>query len=271
MTPIGSVDKTRELVYFVGAGPGDPELITVKGKRLLSEADVVVYAGSLVNPSLLELCRKEAELIDSAPLDLDGIMEVLTSGVRAGKRVVRLHSGDPSLYGAIGEQMLRLREAGVGYEVVPGVSSLAACAAALKVELTAPGVSQTVIITRAAGRTPVPESEDIARLAEHGSTMAIFLSSTIAGEVQEKLLEHYGPETPAAVVKRASWPDQEIIRTTVGSLASDIKAAGIDRSALILVGGALAGKGGESLLYAREFSHGFRRAEEPEGGGREDG
>lgn len=246
-------------VYFIGAGPGDPELITIKGKRLLERSDVVVYAGSLINPSLLEFCREEAELIDSAPLDLDRIVGIMVDGAREGKLVVRLHSGDPALYGAINEQMARLRQEGVGFVVVPGVSSLAACAAALETELTAPGVSQTVIITRAAGRTPVPASEDIALLAAHNATMAIFLSAALAGEVQAKLLEHYSAETPVAVVKRASCPDEEVIRTTVGRLAADLSAAGVSRSAVILVGAAVAGGGEASRLYAREFSHGFRR------------
>ena len=255
---------TGAMVYFLGAGPGDPELITVKGMRLLGQAGTVIHAGSLVNPALLELSPR-AELIDSSPLCLDDIVEVMITRARAGRLVVRLHSGDPSFYGAIKEQMERLREAGIGYEVVPGVSSLNAAAAALGCELTVPDVSQTVIVTRAAGRTPVPESEDISSLAVHGATMAVFLSAGLAAEVRRKLLAGgYAPETPAAVVQNASRADQKILSTTVAALADDIEAAGIGRTAIILVGEALAQAGGESLLYKRGFSHGYRQ--EPDAG-----
>ncbi|MHB1324949.1 MAG: precorrin-4 C(11)-methyltransferase [Thermoleophilia bacterium] len=248
---------TDSKIYFLGAGPGDPELMTIRGKRLLEQAETVIHAGSLVSPELLGFCPR-AELMDSAPLCLDDIVEVMVTRARAGKRVVRLHSGDPSFYGAIKEQIARLRLEGLDYEVVPGVSSLNAAAAALASELTVPGVSQTVIITRAAGRTPVPRSESIARLATHGATMAIFLSAGLAAEVQQQLLEGYKPETPVAVVQNASRPSQRIIRTTVAKLAGDIEAAGIDRTAIILVGEALAQAGDESRLYKDGFSHGYR-------------
>jgi len=249
---------TDSKIYFLGGGPGDPELMTIRGMRLLEQAETVIHAGSLVSPELLNFCPR-AELVDSAPLCLDDIVKVMVTRAHAGKRVVRLHSGDPSFYGAIKEQIARLRLEGIDFEVVPGVSSLNAAAAALASELTVPGVSQTVIITRAAGRTPVPESESIARLATHGATMAIFLSAGLAAEVQQQLLEGYKPETPVAVVQNASRQNQRIMRTTVAKLASDIEAAGIDRTAIILVGEALAQAGDESLLYKDGFSHGYRK------------
>lgn len=251
-------------VWFVGAGPGDIELITIKGMRLLQQADVIVYAGSLINPVLLEL-NPAAELVDSAPLCLDDLIKIMVDRCRRGKQVVRLHSGDPSLYGAINEQIDALRDEGIAARVVPGVSSLGAAAAALQRELTAPGVSQTVIITRAAGRTPVPAGEDLAALAGHGATMAIFLSAGLAAKVQNQLLERYGGETPVAVVQRASWPDERVIRTRLSELAAVMEREDINRTALILVGGALVPGGQKSLLYARDFSHGFRAAEPEEG------
>ncbi len=248
---------TESKVYFLGAGPGDPELLTIKGRRLLEQAETVIYAGSLVNPVLLEFCPS-AEQVDSAPLCLDDIVKLMAARAHAGKRVVRLHSGDPSLFGAIKEQIARLRRERIDCEVVPGVSSLSAAAAALTSELTVPGISQTVIITRVAGRTPVPEREDIARLASHSATMAVFLSAGLAAEVQKKLMAGYRPETPVAVVQNASRPEQHILRTTVAKLAGDLAAAGVDRTAIILVGDVLAQEGGESLLYGEGFSHGYR-------------
>lgn len=248
---------TETKILFLGAGPGDPELLTIRGRRLLAQADTVVYAGSLVSKAILEFCP-QAELVDSAPLCLDDIVKVMVKRAHEGKHVVRLHSGDPSLYGAIKEQIVRLRQANVSFEVVPGVTSLSAAAAALASELTVPEVSQTVIITRAAGRTPVPELEDIGSLAAHRATMAIFLSATLVDEVQKKLLEGYAPDTPVAVIHNASRPDQKILRTTVENLPADLAAAGIDRTAIILVGAALAQEGEESLLYKEGFSHGYR-------------
>ncbi|MHB8793673.1 MAG: precorrin-4 C(11)-methyltransferase [Thermoleophilia bacterium] len=248
---------TETKIYFLGAGPGDPELMTIIGRRLLAQADTVVFAGSLVSKAILEFCP-QAELVDSAPLCLEDIVKVMVTRAHEGKRVVRLHSGDPSLYGAIKEQIARLRQAGIDFEVVPGVSSLSAAAAALASELTVPEVSQTVIITRAAGRTPVPELEDIGSLAAHRATMAIFLSATLVDEVQKKLKQGYPPDTPVAVVHNASRPGQKILRTTVEKLPADITAAGIDRTAIILVGAALAQEGEESLLYKEGFSHGYR-------------
>jgi precorrin-4/cobalt-precorrin-4 C11-methyltransferase len=249
-------------VYFVGAGPGDPELITVKGRRLLGEADVVVYAGSLVNAALLEGLR--AELHDSSKMDLDGIIHVISKAVEEGKKVVRLHSGDLSFYSAITEQVRRLRELGIEAEAVPGVSSLAAGAAILRQELTPPELSQTVIVTRMAGRTPVPEREGISNLAAHGATMVIFLSIGMIKAVMEELKKGGYPEdTPVVVVEKASWPEERAIRGTIGNIAGKVEAAGIERTALIYVGDALRDFTREpqasSKLYDRDFSHGCRK------------
>jgi precorrin-4/cobalt-precorrin-4 C11-methyltransferase len=261
----GAGKNDHHRVYFVGAGPGDPELLTIKGMRLLEQADVVIYAGSLVSPKMLEICPN-AERVDSAPLCLDYIVEVMVDRVKHGKRVVRLHSGDPAFFGAIKEQISKLREANVDLEVVPGVSSLSAAAAAISSELTVPGVSQTVILTRAAGRTPVPEREDIARLAEHRSTMAIFLSAGLISRLQERLSVHYPPETPVVIIQHASWPEERVLRTNVEAMAGAVKEAGMDRTAVILVGAALAQQGEESRLYSQDFSHGYRQGDSGEPG-----
>ncbi|MBE0428281.1 MAG: precorrin-4 C(11)-methyltransferase [Thermoleophilia bacterium] len=252
-------------VHFVGAGPGDPDLLTIKGMRLLEQADVVIYAGSLISPEVLELCPK-AERIDSAPLCLDYIVEIMVDRVKHGKRVVRLHSGDPAFFGAIKEQIAKLREASVDLEVVPGVSSLGAAAAAISSELTVPGVSQTVIVTRAAGRTPVPEREDIAMLAEHRATMAVFLSAGLISRLHERLAAHYPPETPVVIVQQASWPQEKVLRTNVQDMREAIREAKMDRTAIILIGAALAQQGEESKLYSKEFSHGYRQGESGEPG-----
>ena len=244
-------------VYFVGAGPGDPELLTLKAKRLLESAEVVVYAGSLVSPEVLKHARR-AKLYDSAGMTLEEILEVLEREAKRGKRVVRLHSGDPSIYGAIAEQIRELKKRGVECEVVPGVSSFLAAAARLGVEYTVPEVSQTVILTRIAGRTPVPERERLEKLARHRASMVIFLSVSRIEEVAERLLESYPRSTPAAVVHRATWKDERVIRCTLGELAARVKEAGIDRTALILVGDFLEEQGRRSRLYDRSFAHGFR-------------
>jgi precorrin-4/cobalt-precorrin-4 C11-methyltransferase len=220
-------------IYFVGAGPGDPELITVKGHRLIEEADLIIYAGSLVNPKLLAGLR--AELVDSSRLSLEKTTELVLTALSEGKSVVRLHSGDPSLYGAILEQMLPLEAAGVEVEVVPGVSSLFAASAALKTQLTLKGVSESLIITRPAGTTL--DEDELASLSRHGSTMAIFLATDKIGEVMLSL--KLPSETPVAVVFHASWPDQRVLMGNIGNIAAKVKEAGIDRSALILVGGVL--------------------------------
>lgn len=248
------------MIWFVGAGPGDPELITVKGRRLLREADVVVYAGSLVPQALLTWTSVGVELYDSASLHLDEIVSVMVAAHSACKKVVRLHTGDPSLFGAIGEQMARLEGLGVPYEVVPGVSSFAASAAAVCTELTLPGVSQTVIITRTAGRTSVPEKEALADLAAHQATMAIFLSVDRMDDTVAALCRHYPEETSVAVIYKASWPEQKIVWGTLATIVGLVAEAGIDRTAMILVGDALDNRGDPSKLYDRAFSHNYRLA-----------
>ncbi|MDR2490407.1 MAG: precorrin-4 C(11)-methyltransferase [Spirochaetaceae bacterium] len=248
-------------VWFVGAGPGDPELLTLKGKALLEKADVVVYAGSLVNPALLDFARKDAAIYDSAGMTLEEIVAVMCEAARAGKTVVRLHTGDPSLYGAIDEQMAALDAAGVRHAVVPGVSSVFAAAAALEREFTLPGTTQTLIVTRCAGRTAVPAGERLAALAAHGASLAIFLSAGLVREVEADLLEGgLDRETPAAIVCRASWPDEKITRGTVGTLAKMAADAGISKTALILIGRFLDGGGTRSCLYDGGFSHEYREA-----------
>jgi len=249
------------MITFVGAGPGDPELITVKGQRALQEADVVLYAGSLVPTALLQWTRPEAECYDSAGLHLDAQVALLADAERAGKRVVRLHTGDPGIYGAIGEQMAALDALGIAYQVIPGVSSFLAAAAALPAELTLPGISQTVIITRCAGRTPVPEGQEIASLAAHRATMAIFLSAGHLEDTIAALCTHYPPTTAVAIVQRASWPEQRILRGTLATIATQAVEAGIDRTAMILVGDVLRNAGERSLLYDRFFTHGYRTGE----------
>ena len=242
----------------MGAGPGDPDLLTLKAKRLLESADVVVYAGSLVNPEVLKHARR-AELYDSAGMTLEEILEVLEREAKRGRRVVRLHSGDPSIYGAIAEQIRELKKRGVECEVVPGVSSFLAAAARLGVEYTVPEVSQTVILTRIAGRTPVPEKESLDKLARHRASMVIFLSVSHVEQVAEKLLSAYDASTPAAVVYRVTWDDERIIRCTLGELADRVREAGIKKTALILVGEFLGEQGESSKLYDKSFSHGYRK------------
>ena len=250
-------------VRFVGAGPGDPELITRKGYRLVSEADVVIYAGSLVNPAILEACKEGCEIYNSATMNLDEVIEVTQAAVEAGKQVVRLHTGDPAIYGAIQEQMDRLDPLGIEYEVVPGVSSFLATAAALKQEYTLPGVSQTVIITRMEGRTPMPPKEKLALLASHEATMCIFLSVQMLDKVAEELIEGgYPKETPVAIVVKASWPDQKIIRGTLETIAGIVEAEGVLRQAMIVVSHVLNSDYELSKLYDRGFSHMYRSAKE---------
>lgn len=252
-------------ITFVGAGPGDPELITVAGMRALQEADFVLWAGSLVPDEVLQWTPAECEIVDSAGLALDEQVRLMAEAWGAGRRVVRLHTGDPALFGATAEQWELLDEAGIPYAVIPGVSSLFAAAAALPAELTLPEVSQTVIVCRAAGRTPVPDGQDLASLAAHRATMAIFLSAAHHEAVQAQLLVHYPLETPAAIVQRASWKDERVERCTVGTLAETFAESGIDRTAMILVGESLAGaKGRRSHLYDAGFEHGYRRATEGE-------
>lgn len=247
-------------VYFVGAGPGDPELITVKGSCLLGEADLVIYAGSLVNEAILVHAKRDARLINSAGLDLDEIVALIHEAVQKGEKVVRLHTGDPALYGAIQEQMDRLAALDIESIVVPGVSSFSAAAAAVKRELTLPDVSQTVIITRLAGRTPVPEKEALRKLAAHRASMCIFLSVGMIDNVVAELLDSYTLETPAAVVEKASWPEERVISGTLADIAQKVREANITKTAMILVGDFLGNESyPPSRLYAPEFTHGCRR------------
>lgn len=247
-------------VYFIGAGPGDPELLTLKGARILGGADVVIYAGSLVNPVILARARTGAAIYDSAGMDLEQIVTLMESAVRSGRTVARLHTGDPSLYGAIREQMDALDARGIPYEVIPGVSSFVAAAAALGREFTVPGGSQTLIITRVAGKTPVPASEDLAALAAHRASLCLFLSAGLAGEAARSLLAAYPPDTPVAIVEKASWPEERIVAGRLGDLEPLVAGAGITRTALILVGDFLTAAGARSRLYDRAFAHGYRPA-----------
>jgi len=250
------------MVVFVGAGPGAPDLITLRGKEALDAADVIVYAGSLVNPRLLDWAPEGCEIHNSAAMTLEQVMNVMLPAARAGKRVVRLHTGDPSLYGAIREQIDLLKAAGIPFQVVPGVSSFCAAAASLGAEYTLPGVSQSLIITRAAGRTPVPEKEEISSLAAHGASMAIFLSTGLLDSLSGRLIEGgYAPDSPAALVYKASWPDEQFFLTTVSALAETAKRENITKTALVLVGGFLGDQYNRSLLYDPGFTHEFREAE----------
>lgn len=250
-------------VSFVGAGPGAADLITIRGARLLRHADVVIFAGSLVDRELVRQYATRADVYDSAAMTLGEVVTVVMDAVAAGRSVVRLHTGDPSIYGAIQEQMEAFDRLGVEYEVVPGVTSAFAAAAALRQELTLPEVSQTVILTRVEGRTPVPEKEQLSKIAALGATMVIYLSVGMIEKVVEQLLAGaYTPETPAAVVCRASWRDELVIEGTLADIAGRVREAGIDRQALILVGEVLGarrdGLKARSLLYDAGFSHGFR-------------
>lgn len=245
------------MISFVGAGPGAPDLITVRGRERLRAADLVIYAGSLVNPALLKECKPGCKILDSAGMTLEEVIAAMAEA--AGRAVVRLHTGDPSIYGAIREQIDELRARGIAFEVVPGVSSFCAAAAALEAELTLPGVSQSVILTRMAGRTPVPERESVRALAAHRATMALFLSAGMLEALCEELIAGgYPPQTPAALVYKASWPEQTVVRGTLGSLPE--LGAGFHRTALVVVGGVLEGPYEKSKLYDAAFSHIYREA-----------
>lgn len=250
------------MVHFVGAGSGAADLITVRGARLLGEADVVIYAGSLVNPELLRYAKPGCELHNSAEMTLEQVLAVMQAAEAAGKTTVRLHTGDPSIYGAVREQFDALEKLGAGYDVCPGVSSFCGAAAALRAEYTLPDVSQTVIITRAAGRTPVPERESIRALAAHRATMVLFLSAALAEKLQEELLEGgYAAGTPAAAVYKATWPEERIFRCTVGTLAATVKENGLTKTALIIVGDCMGEKYLRSRLYDPAFSTEYRQAD----------
>ena len=254
-----------KMVHFVGAGPGAEDLITQRGAKLLGEADQVIYAGSLVNPELLKLCRAECRILDSARMTLEEVIEAIIDAEKTAQVTVRLHTGDPSLYGTIREQTDRLTELGIAYDITPGVSSFSAAAAALGAEYTLPGVSQTLILTRMAGRTPVPESEEISALSTHGSSMAVFLSAGMLPELQRELLKGaYREDTPVAIIYKVSWPDERRISCTVGTLSQEGKKAGIHRTALILVGDFLRGDYERSRLYAPDFETGYRERKDME-------
>jgi len=259
-------------VYFIGAGPGDPELITIKGKLLIENADLIIYAGSLVNPKLFQFARPGIPVYDSAKMDLEKVTAMYDRNKNTDGIIARLHTGDPSIYGAIQEQIDFCRTKEIPFEVVPGVSSFFAAAAELRQEFTLPGVSQTLILTRIAGRTPVPESEDLAELAKHRASMVVFLSALKIEEVKEKLLQEYPPDTPVSVVYRASWPDQVIINGTLDTICRKTKEAGITQQALVVIGDVLraqteSGVYDKSKLYDPSFSHGHRTAAVNRNGG----
>ena len=249
------------MINFVGAGCGAPDLITVRGMRLLEKADVIIYAGSLVNPDLLEYAPDHCEIHNSAVMTLDEVISVMVQAEKENKMTVRLHTGDSSVFGAIREQMDRLDTLGISYEVCPGVSSFCGAAAALNAEYTLPDVSQTVILTRMAGRTPVPEREQIRSLAAHHATMVIFLSAGMTKKLSEELIAGgYGPDTPAAIVYKASWPDEKVCRCTIGTLEDTAKANGISKTALITVGNFLGDDYSLSKLYDPAFETEFRKS-----------
>ena len=252
-------------MYIVGAGPGDPDLITVKGEKMLREADVVVYTDSLIAPALIEKAKPEAELVKSAGLTLEEIIDVMVQAVQSGKNVVRLHTGDPSVFGAILEQMALLHQLGIDSEVVPGVSAVFASAAAAGVELTVPELTQTVILTRAEGRTPMPEREKLRELASHHCTIALFLSATLVKHIVNEFREAgWEDDTPVLVVYRATWPDEKIVRTTLAHLHSDMRKYRITKQAMVIAGKAVDPRlklegGYESKLYDKTFTHSYRK------------
>lgn len=250
------------MVHFVGAGSGAPDLITVRGQRLLAEADVIIYAGSLVNPALLEYKKDGCRVYDSAKMTLEEVTDVMREAEKEGLTTVRLHTGDPCIYGATREQMDILEEAGIKYDSTPGVSAFCGAASALDMEYTLPGISQSVIITRMAGRTPMPEKESIESFAAHGATMVIFLSTGMLEKLSSRLTAGgYAPDTPAAIVYKATWPDEEKYICTVDTLAQTAAEHGITKTALIIVGGTVAQSGYErSKLYDPGFTTEFREA-----------
>lgn len=249
------------MVHFVGAGSGAADLITVRGAKLLEEADVVIYAGSLVNPELLSYTKSNCEIHDSARMTLEEVLEVIKKAETEGKNTVRLHTGDSSIYGAVREQFDSLEAAGIAYDICPGVSSFCGAAASLKTEYTLPGISQTVIITREAGKTPVPERESIRSLAAHQATMILFLSTSLSEKLQSDLISGgYPEESPAAVVYKATWPEEKIFRCTVGTLHHTVTENGLKKTALIIVGNCLGDDYLRSLLYDPGFTTEFRKA-----------
>ena len=252
--------KGEKMVHFIGAGPGDPELLTIKGKKLIDQADVIIYAGSLVNKEVLAGAKEGAEIYNSATMTLEEVIEVMNDN--KDKVIVRLHTGDPAIYGAIKEQMDELEKLNIKYEVVPGVSSFTAAAAAIKRELTLPRVTQTIILTRIEGRTPVPESEDLEKLAQVGATMCIFLSISMIDKVVEKLRRGYRRNVPIAIVERATWDNERSIIGTLDDIVDKVKEANITKCAQILVGDFIDCDYDKSLLYDKTFTHMFREAKE---------
>lgn len=249
------------MISFVGAGPGNVDLITIKGRRLLEESDVVIYAGSLVSKEHLEFCKKDCQIHNSAGMTLEEVIEVMENAVKHNLKVVRLHTGDPTIYGAIREQMDLLDSKNIGYEVVPGVSSFTAACASINREFTLPKVSQTVILTRIEGRTPVPEGENLESLAKHKASMAIFLSVQDIGRVVEQLVKGYGTDTiPVAIVYKATWEDEKIIIGSLKDIEEKVKKEGINKMAQILVGNFIEGDYERSKLYDPTFTHEFRSA-----------
>lgn len=247
------------MVYFVGAGAGDPELLTLKGKRLIDHADTLIYAGSLVNPEVLAGRKPSSKVYDSAGMTLEEVLAVMKETEQAGGTTVRVHTGDASIYGAIREQLDALDKLGIAHEVVPGVSSFLAAAAAMQKEYTLPEVTQTVILTRMEGRTPVPERECIEELAKHRATMVIFLSVGRIAELAERLKTAYPETTPVAVVYKASWPDETIVTGTLADIAEKVQAAGITKTALVTIGDFLGDSYALSKLYDKAFTHEYRQ------------
>ncbi|MDD4159669.1 MAG: precorrin-4 C(11)-methyltransferase, partial [Synergistaceae bacterium] len=248
------------MVHFIGAGPGAPDLITLRGAKLLSEAGMIIYAGSLVNPELLKYAKEDCIVYDSASMTLDEVIAKIQEASIAGIETVRLHTGDPSIYGAIREQIDMLKKLGIPYDITPGVSSFCAAAAAAEAEYTLPSVSQTVIISRMEGRTPVPDKEKIRLLASHQASMVLFLSAGLISDLSGELLAGgYMPETKAAIVYKASWPEEKVIRTTISGLSNAACSAGIKSTALVMVGDFLGDNYDLSKLYDKNFSHGFRK------------
>lgn len=252
------------MVHFVGAGSGAPDLITIRGKKLLEEADVIIYAGSLVNPQLLAYGKEGCAVYNSAKMTLEEVLEVMSDAEARGLTTVRLHTGDPCLYGAIREQMDVLDEKGISYDSTPGVSSFCGAAAALDLEYTLPEVSQSVVITRMAGRTPVPEKESIESFAAHQATMVVFLSTTMLDELSERLIAGgYKADTPAAIVYKATWEDEKTVVCTVGTLADTARTNGITKTALMIIGDVVTHtKYDRSQLYHPAFTTEFRQASE---------
>ena len=249
------------MVYFIGAGPGDADLITVKGRDTLAKADIVIYAGSLVSKEHMNYCKAGCEIHNSASMTLEQVIEVMERAEKENKMVVRLHTGDPAIYGAIKEQMDELDKFNIEYKVIPGVSSFTAAASVIKKEFTLPSVTQTVILTRVEGRTPVPETEDLERLASIGASMAIFLSISMIDKVVAKLRKGYGRNVNIAVVERATWEDERAIIGTLDDIAEKVKEAGITKCAQILVGDFINCDYDKSLLYDKSFTHMFREGQ----------